>query len=110
MDQELTNFYKLTLAHDLILFMMHLQLDGLSKEQKARRTNMILEAWQKRVQTKVAAMAEENLVSVAEASGEDIDVLRIIQDCHSQVADAIRTEFKREVRKTVFRSFDEQKD
>ncbi len=108
MDQEMQNFYKLTLAHDLILFMMHLQLDGLSKEQKARRTNMILEAWSKRVNMKVAALAKENLQNVAEATGDDIDVLDIIQSVHSHEPNAIRTEFKREVRKTVFKSFDQQ--
>jgi len=106
MDQDLQNYYKLTLAHDLILFLMHVQTDGLSKDQKARRTNMILEAWEKRVLTKVGEMTEENLLNVAEATKEDVDVLRILQEAHSVEPNVIRKEFKREVRKVVFRSID----
>ena len=107
MDENFENFYKLTLAHDLIKFLMYLQNDGLSKDQKARRTNMILEAWEKRVTTKVAELAKQNIENVATATGEDADVLGIIQDIHTYEPHAIRKEFKREVRHIVFNSFDE---
>jgi len=107
MDKDFENFYKLTLAHDLIKFLMHVQNDGLSKDQKSRRTNMILEAWEKRVTLKVQELAKENVENVALASGQDVDVLSIIQDIHSYEAHAIRKEFKREVRHMVFKSFDE---
>ena len=106
MDQDMENFYKLTLAHDLILFLMHALNDGLSKDQKARRTNMILEAWEKRVNTKVQELAEENLKEISKACGEDLDIMRIMQDIHSVEPITVRKEFKREVRKVVFRSLD----
>ena len=106
MEQDLQNYYKLTLAHDLILFLMHVQNDGLSKDQQAQRTNKILEAWEKRVDTKVQIMADENIKEISKASGEDEDVLKIIQEAHTAEPKAIRKEFKREVRSIVFKSLD----
>ena len=64
MDQQTQNYYKLTLAHDLILFLMHVQNEGLSKDQKAKRTNLILEAWEKRVDGNLSIMAEKNLKEI----------------------------------------------
>ena len=109
MDQDLENYYKLTLAHDLILFMLSIHNDGLSKEQKSRRTNMILEAWEKRIDANLKIMGKETIKQVSEESGDDIDVLEIIQKIHSFETSAIRKEFKREVRKVAFKSYESGK-
>jgi predicted DNA-binding protein YlxM (UPF0122 family) len=108
MDQDLQNYYKLTLAHDLIIFMMNIHNEGISNEQKARRTNMILEAWEKRVDLNVKLMGKKNIEELSETSGDDMDVLQIIQNIHSFESSAIRKEFKREVRSFTFKSYDKQ--
>lgn len=106
MDQDLQNYYKLTLAHDLILFMLSIHNDGLSKEQKARRTNMILETWEKRIDKNLQVLAKQKVEEISEQSGDDVDVLEIIQKIHSFEPAAIRKEFKREVRTVAFKSFE----
>lgn len=106
MDQDLQNYYKLTLAHDLILFLMHVQTDGLSQEQKANRTNMILQAWENRVDLKLEKLSEENLKEISEKTDDDLDVLKILQNVHTLEPSTIRKEFKREVRHFVFKSYE----
>jgi len=103
MDIDTQRYYHLQLAHDLILFMMHVQTDGYSKEQKTRRITMILEAWKKRVTTKVKKLNEENLKVMANESGDDLDVLNIISQVHSIETSAIREDFKNQVLENVLK-------
>jgi len=98
MDQDLQNDYKLTLAHDLIFFILNVHNNGLSKEQKVRTTNMILEAWEKRIDKNLKLIAEENIKQISEATGDGMDVLEIMQKIHSFEFALIRKDFKREVR------------
>jgi len=110
MDQDLTNYYKLTLSHDLIIFLMNILTDGAgSKDLKAKRTNLILEAWEKRVNINLEVMAEENIKEISQETVDEADVLRIIQKIHTAEPLSIRKEFKREVRGSVFKSYDSVK-
>lgn len=88
--------------------MMHVHNEGLSNEQKARRTNMILEAWEKRVDLNIKLIGKKNIEEIAETSDDDIDVLEIIQKIHSFESNSIRKEFKREIRSIAFKSYDKQ--
>ena len=106
MDQDLQNYYKLTLSHDLITFLMNVITDGLSKDVKARRTNAILEAWEKRVDANLAIISDENLKELSQQTSDEKDVLKIIQSVFTIEPKTIRKEYKIEVRHAVFKSYD----
>jgi hypothetical protein len=109
MDQNFSNYYKLQIAHALIMFLINLQVNGLSQDLQAERTNMILDAWEKRLDVKLKELQEANLKSIAEAEGFDLDVAKILADIQLIEPEAIRKEFKIEVRHKVFRSFGMEK-
>ena len=110
MDQDLQNYYKLTLSHDLIVFLMNVFVNGLPKEQKVERSNKILEAWEKRIEANVKILAEQSLEDLEQEHPDEKDVLRIIQNIHTTEPVLIRKEYKREVRHTIFKSFDSVKE
>ena len=105
MDQELVNYYKLQLAHDLIMYLTNLTLHGLPPKRKAEKANQILESWDKRVNTKIKEMRAQK---VEEQITEDKDVATIILEIHGMTANAVRKEFKVEARHSLFRSFTRQ--
>lgn len=106
MDENFSNYYKLQIAHDLIMFLMNLQVFGLSKDVQAERTNMILNSWEKRLDIKLKELQETNLKNIAEAEGLDLDVAKILADVQLIESETIRKEFKIEVRHTIFRSLE----
>lgn len=108
MDDNFSNYYKLQIAHDLIMFLVNLQVHGLPKEQMAERTNMILNAWEKRLDTKLKDLQESNLKNIAEIEGMELDIAKILADVQLIEPGIIRKEFKVEVRHTILRSFKEK--
>lgn len=104
MDQELITYYKLQLAHDLIMFLAGLSIHGLQPEDKAKKVNQILETWDARVTTQVKMMRDAQLAEAYDGD-EDLDVKSIIADIHATEPTAIRKEFKVEARHSMFRSF-----
>jgi len=106
MDKDLTTYYKLQLAHDLIMYLTHINLQGLPPDRKAEKANQILESWDRRVDNKIGQMRIEKVIE--QSSEEDRDVATIILGIHGMTADAVRKEFKAEARHSLFRSFDSQ--
>jgi len=107
MDKDFTNFYKLNIAHDLIMFLINVQVSDLPPAIKTERANLILNAWEKRLDIKLKELSEENLESIATSEGIDIDIARILSDAHQTGPETIRKEFKTEIRDTIFKSFEE---
>jgi hypothetical protein len=108
MNKETELYYHLQLAHDLILFMMHLQTDGLSQEQKARRTNMIIESWNKRVESNLGSLNRQNIKKLTEIPGinDSEDVLSIISGIHAIEITEIRKAFKELTRNNILKSYE----
>lgn len=107
MDENFSNYYKLQIAHDLITFLIHLQVDDLPPRLQVERTNMILEAWEKRLDTKLEELAETNLKNICEIDEIELDIAKILSDVHRIEPDAIRKEFKVEARHSILRSFED---
>jgi hypothetical protein len=82
MDEAFTNYYKLNVAMDLIVFLINIQLFDLPKDLQAERSNMILDSWEKRLETKIKELQESNLESIAELEGLDLDVAKILTSIH----------------------------
>lgn len=107
MDKVTQLYYHLQLAHDLILFLMHIQNDSLSQEQKRRRTDMILESWKVRVESNLKKLNEKNIKNISELpDADDLDVLKIMADVHSIEMSAVRAEFKQQVSENVIKSYE----
>lgn len=107
MDKVTQLYYHLQLAHDLILFLMHIQNDGLSQEQKRRRTDMILESWKVRMESNLKKVNEKNLKNVSQLpNADDLDVLKILADVHLIEISAVREEFKQQVSENVIKSYE----
>jgi len=106
MEHQLTNFYKLQISYDLIMFLLNTQTNGLSLEEKAEKTNMILDAWENNYNINLRKLTDTTIKNVAKAEGMDLDVAKIVTDIHHIEPDIIRKEFKVEVRHSAFRSFD----
>lgn len=109
MDENFSNYYKLQIAHDLIMFLIHLQVHDLPPDIQAERTNMILDSWEKRLNIKLKELQDFNLKNIVEAEGLDLDVAKILADIQLVEPETIRKEFKIEVRHTIFRSFGVEK-
>ena len=105
MDKNLETEYKLTLGYDLITFILNIHNDGLSKEQKDRRTNMILQAWEKRIDANLKIISNKNIEELTELTTDDSDVLRILHNIHAMQADTIRKEFKHQIQGFVSKSY-----
>jgi len=99
------NFYKLQLAYDLIIFLLNLQTQGMDLERKVERTSMVLDVWDKGVNTRIQEMANSNLKNIAESEDLDLDVTKILTDIHQLIPNAIRKELKTEVKDNIFKSF-----
>lgn len=94
MDKNLETEYKLTLSYDLITFILNIHNDGLSNEQKVQRTNMILQAWENRIDVNLKIISNKSVEELTELTSDDADVLHILHDIHAIQADTIRKEFK----------------
>ena len=105
MEQELITYYKLQLAHDLIMFLAGLSINGLPPEDKAKKVNQILETWEQRVDTQVKIMRDEKVREAAEAAGLDVDVQSILAGISALEPELVRKEFKVEARHSMVRSF-----
>jgi hypothetical protein len=107
MNNTPENFYKLQLAHDLIIFLLNLQTQGMDLERKVKRTSMILDVWDKGVNTRIQEMADSNLKNMAESEDLDLDLdaLKILTEIHQLIPTTIRKELKTEVKDNIFKSF-----
>ena len=105
MDQELVTYYKLQLAHDLIMFLSGLSINGLQPEVKAEKINKILEAWDQRVDTKIKMLRKEKIEEACAISGTDVDVQTIMADISAIETELVRKEFKGEAKHSMCRSF-----
>jgi len=108
MEHQLTNFYKLQISYDLIMFLINAQTHGLPLKEKAEKTNMILNAWEKNYNTNLQKLTDTTIKNVAKSEGMELDAAKIITDIHQIEPSIIRKEFKVEVRHTAFRIFDKQ--
>ena len=108
MEHQLTNFYKLQISYDLIMFLINAQTNGLSLEEKAEKTNIILDAWERNYNINLQKLTDTTIKNVAKSEGMELDVAKIVTNIHQLEPNIIRKEFKVEVRHTAFRSFDKQ--
>lgn len=108
MEHQLTNFYKLQISYDLIMFLINVQTHGLPLKEKAEKTNMILDAWEKNYNINLQKLTDTTIKNVAKSEGMELDVAKIVTNIHQIEPGIIRKEFKVEVRHSAFRSFDKQ--
>ena len=108
MEHQLTNFYKLQISYDLIMFLINAQTNGLSLEEKAEKTNIILDAWEKNYNINLQKLTDTTIKNVAKSEGIDLDVAKIVTNIHQIEPGMVRKEFKVEVRHTAFRIFSKQ--
>jgi len=105
---EIEDFYKLQLSQDLIVFLMHVQLDGLPLETKKKRTAMIMNSWSKRVESKIKKIASKAMVSVNETIQDPnttLDVLEILTNINQIEPSLIREEFKDNIINNILKTF-----
>ena len=105
MDREIITYYKLQLAHDLLMFLTGLSVDGLQQEAKAEKINTILEVWEQRINTQVKALRKQKIEEACATTGDDVDVLSILADVSALETDLVKKEFKVEARHSMFRCF-----
>jgi len=105
MDTETTTYYKLMLAHDLIMFLVEMYLHNVPPEHKAKTANTILEHWESRVSNQLKESMDTVIEKSAEIQDLDKDVMSIIASIHRIEPELIRKEFKVETRHNIFRSF-----
>ncbi len=105
MNTEQENFYKLQLAHDLIIFLVNLQTNGFTHDRKTERTNMVLDAWRKEVDIKIRELNETYLKQTSKTESMGEDEIKILTDIHQIEAIDIRKAFKTEVGHNVMNSF-----
>ena len=105
MDAELVTYYKLQMAHDLIMFLGKLCVHGLPPESQIQKINQILESWDSRVETQVGLMRATKVKEACADSDKDFDVQTILADIAAAEPKAIRKEFKIEARHSMLRPF-----
>ncbi len=108
MEHQLTNFYKLQISYDLIMFLINAQTNGLSLKEKAEKTNMILDSWEKNYNINLQKLTDTTIKNISKSERMDLDVAKIVTNIHLIEPDIIRKEFKVEVRHNAFRGFDKQ--
>ena len=109
MHQNIVAYYKLQLANDLVMFLIHAVLSGedLSSEEKIAKTKNILTLWNTRVNMKIQELTEATLPQVAEEQDIDEDVARILTHVHQIEPAMIRQEFLVDIQKVIYQSFEE---
>jgi len=105
MDEQLITYYKLQLAHDLILFLGKLSVHGLPQEMQIQKINQILETWDQRVEKQIDIMRTIKVKEACEQSGDDFDVQSILATVAAIEPASIRKEFKIEARHSMLRPF-----
>jgi len=102
--KEIENLYKYQIAQDLILFLLSVQLDGLSPEIKRERTTKILAAWKHRVDTFIQTEHDACIKNHAKANNIDVDVATILSNVHQVEPSIIRNEFVTEISDSFLKS------
>ncbi len=105
MEEEIISNYKLQLAHDLIVFLTNALLLGAPQDKKAEQSTLVLEAWEKRVNTKLKEVQAPLIKDMVNQEGIEEDVATILASISSIETDAIRKEFKVEAHHGILRSF-----
>ena len=101
MTGEQTNYYKLQLAHNLIIFLLNLQTNGFDHERKTERTNVVLNAWAKETDIRIRQLNEAYLRKTSKIKNMEEDEINILTDIHQIEAIDIRKAFKVEVKHNV---------
>jgi len=103
--KEIENLYKFQIAQDLILFLLNVQLDGLSPELKCERTDQLLQAWEKRINTYIKEQNTLTVKELCELNKIDLDVATILSSVHQIEPSIIREEFARDIGQIAIQNF-----
>jgi len=105
--------YKLTLAHDLILYLCSVLTYNMNRPQSSQFLGDAMETWTRRVTKHLAEINMENVKQLAATSvyEEDTeDVIAILVQAHSEMPNILRHEFVDEILLTLQKNIIEKKD
>jgi hypothetical protein len=91
------------------MFLVNVMFGHLPREQKVDKCKLIMDAWKKRIETKIGEVIETNIEEIAIEQGFDVDVARILTNIHQYKPALIRQEYINEVKSVLYSSFSETK-